>query len=1343
MARRRRRHALVGAVVAVQLGFGLVVPSTAVTQAAPAALSPAAQAKATGHRVEVPDLTTPTEQVFANPEGTLTMEAHAVPVRGRKDGKWVPVDTTLRFEGNGSVVQTAGAADTAFSGGGSGALVRLAEGDKNVEMSWPRPLPRPELSKDTALYREVLPGVDLKMRALPQGFSKVLVVKNRKAAENPELAKLSFGIRTSGVSVQRQDDGTVAAVDSGGREVFRAGTPRMWDTGAARKQSVMPVEVAADRIAIVPDQGLLTAPDTTYPVEIDPDWGVGRSAWAIVFGIPDGYATQSYWFGDGDNIAKVGYSNHQPKVVLARTYFQFDTAAVLGKHIIKAQFDALQTWVPDCRVRKVVTINESLPIHPGTTWNTQPGPGAAFDAHDDAAGGSSCPQKRVGFDVTQGVANSVKANRPTTTLVLKADEERNGDAWKKFDPNSVSLIVTYNSVPNAPRSMTTDGKPCSVVPNQQYVSKAAPELHTVPTDPDGGAVVVKFEWFIRLAPNHKGEATTLQQPSGSRFGVALPTTHFKNGDTIAWHAQTFDGIDWSPWSDWCDATVDQDRPAAPPTVSSPDFPRDGVGGGLGTTGKFVFEPNGVTDVVAYQYDLHDQPQRRVDAGPDGKATALVTPPDDTYYDLYVRSVDRAGNLSDLSVPYHFRPGIGSPPTGIWRLNGHAGETDVPDTSGRGNHGKVNGSTRWTFGRQDDALQLDGDGFVSASGPAVRTDATFTVSAWVRLGLAEDAWRTTVSQDGPNVSGFFLQLNAVTHKWNFTMVSTPDADAPRRVAESNDAARQGRWTHLTGMYDRATGKVSLHVDGILQAGTATHTTPWQANGPLQIGRAWYRGEVDKFRGTIDEVRVYDRLLSEREVHSLASSPTTTEGSWQFEERSGVDAVDVSGNNRVASLRGGAAWSPIAAVGDGAVHFDGVSGHLVTGSQAIATDTSFTVSAYVRVTGETGNWQTAVSQDGPKSSGFSLRYKNDTKRWSFAVSTQDADNPVMVAAESTELAAPGEWTQLTGVYDESDRQLRLYVNSALSRAVPIEQGTHFKHVPGSIVIGRAKLAAQETRFWAGEIDHVQLYTGVRTDDQISEDARTPPLPQSTIYKGQFSRWVSHGGQHTVSMDYVPRGSHFEGSLGFPAPAGTPNTRMLYSCRSNVNDDEFTAIDPACDGHRVLGELGLAYLTPPADVPTIPIHRCVVTGIGEHFVSKEPNCENQTVLGRLGYTRAYTYLIRYRAADGGGEHQSATKEMPGSHRPEGVLGVVAMTTEPGTVPLVSCRNDTDTFLSVQSDCEGKLVTGPVGSLWSAAPPNAPSHALLRCRATGSEELFESMDPGCEGQALDRALGFVLDQG
>jgi hypothetical protein len=93
-------------------------------------------AKSCARRVEDLSARSESGQVFANPDGTSTLELSAEPKRVRRaDGTWRAVDMTLRVEADGSVGPVASPADVRFSGGGTGPLATLVNGAKRFTMS--------------------------------------------------------------------------------------------------------------------------------------------------------------------------------------------------------------------------------------------------------------------------------------------------------------------------------------------------------------------------------------------------------------------------------------------------------------------------------------------------------------------------------------------------------------------------------------------------------------------------------------------------------------------------------------------------------------------------------------------------------------------------------------------------------------------------------------------------------------------------------------------------------------------------------------------------------------------------------------------------------------------------------------------------------------------------------------------------------------------------------------------------------------------------------------------------------------------------------------------------------
>jgi len=74
----------------------------------------------------------------------------------------------------------------------------------------------------------------------------------------------------------------------------------------------------------------------------------------------------------------------------------------------------------------------------------------------------------------------------------------------------------------------------------------------------------------------------------------------------------------------------------------------------------------------------------------------------------------------------------------------------------------------------------------------------------------------------------------------------------------------------------------------------------------------------------------------------------------------------------------------------------------------------------------------------------------------------------------------WTHLTGVYDATAGQLRLYVNGTLAGSTACACAWH---AAGSLAIGRAKWLGTPSDWWPGSIDDVRVYSGVLSAAQIA--------------------------------------------------------------------------------------------------------------------------------------------------------------------------------------------------------------------------------------------------------------------
>ncbi|MET9884073.1 FG-GAP-like repeat-containing protein [Streptomyces sp. NPDC006430] len=638
-----------------------------------------AKAKETGQPYELTSARTETSDTWALPTGKWSVKRYGTTVRVRRAGGWVTTDPTLQFAADGKVTPKAAAVQVSFSGGGTGPLLTGVRDGRTLALTWPKALPTPTLAANVATYANVLPDVDLQLKADVEGFSQLLVVKTAEAAKHPDLATLKFKLDTVGLNVTTDaTTGLLSAVNPAGQNVFTASAPMMWDsttTGAAAttaktaartlaaadgtepapadvfvppsgaKDAQMPTTVAAGTLEIKPDQALLTGAATKYPVFIDPSvaWGE-RQNWAWAY---RSWANNSYWNTKQD--VRVGYESETNG--LSRSFFQLDTSNIKGAQVSKSTFRIKETWAWSCTPTPV-ELWSTGPISPATTWNNQPGKGSRIATVSAAKGRPGCEAGNLEFDATAAARESAAKGWASVTLGLYASNEGDVYQWKRFDPKTITLETEYNNPPGTPTGLgTSPWVPCV---QGGAIGNATVSLYATISDPDAGNLSAEYQIF----------------KAGQSTPVATQTVPANNGKIAAWNvpdASLPDGsYTWkvratdqdnatSAWSQTCAFSVDRARPTDAPKISSTDFPKGDAGwptvtGKARTPGTFTLAANGVKDVTWYGYYTDWDPEvKSVTVAPEGSIDIKLTPPGAGPHFVYALSQDPAGNRSDTTA----------------------------------------------------------------------------------------------------------------------------------------------------------------------------------------------------------------------------------------------------------------------------------------------------------------------------------------------------------------------------------------------------------------------------------------------------------------------------------------------------------------------------------------------------------------------------------------------------------------------------------------------------------------------------------------------------------------------
>ncbi|MFJ8646224.1 FG-GAP-like repeat-containing protein [Streptomyces sp. NPDC093546] len=647
--------------------------------------SAAAERKAakTGKRVEIISMRTETDETFANPDGTFSVDRAIVPVRVRQQGKLVPADPALTVKRDGRISPGATALQVSFSGGGDGTFATMRQDGRELSLSWPGTLPKPSVNGNTATYAEVLPGVDLTATTTVDSFSHALVVKNAKAAKNPALASVSFGLKGEGLDVKSSPDGGLRAVTPNGDAAFSAPKPLMWDsagseavtssptakrplaavlTGATEgsRQAPMGMKLTKHALTLTPDKKLLSDPGTVFPVVIDPAWGkdAWKNAWSIAYkhtGYP-GTENTVYWNGGTiSDFARVGVANDpNGGTVSANTYFRVATGDVRDKQIIKSTLRIKQTHAGSwsCKSGDILVKDVGKALPSNITWNNQPTWLSTVDSSGESFGGRNCPADTAGlveFDVTSAISKAAKGKYPAWAFALTARSSTVDHSWRKFDPHSVRVSTYMNTLPVKPSNLSTNPSvPCTggTFGITDYVT-----LRAKVDDAEDSNLTAQFQYAMVGSTAAPVRPAKVNASRGSVASLRIDTRNLASG-TYWWNVVAGDGTANSPVSDTCRFTFDKNAPSALPGVDSKQFPAETDGNPARTKGEFFLTNGGVNDVTHWMWwSDSDSRERFVYAKdfPDPLKPPKIeyTPLSAGPQYLYVRSVDAAGNRSAL------------------------------------------------------------------------------------------------------------------------------------------------------------------------------------------------------------------------------------------------------------------------------------------------------------------------------------------------------------------------------------------------------------------------------------------------------------------------------------------------------------------------------------------------------------------------------------------------------------------------------------------------------------------------------------------------------------------------
>jgi len=199
--------------------------------------------------------------------------------------------------------------------------------------------------------------------------------------------------------------------------------------------------------------------------------------------------------------------------------------------------------------------------------------------------------------------------------------------------------------------------------------------------------------------------------------------------------------------------------------------------------------------------------------------------------------------------------------GWWKFDETSGNV-AKDSSGQGNDGNIVGTAQWMAGKIDGAFQFNGSTYINCGNkPSLNVRDQITMAFWFKVQAFSNTWEAFLAKG----DGAYRASRS-----NGTGDSVHMGITGGNYFDATTIVTGGQWHHYCGTYDGALAKI--YIDGKLDAFR-------QYSGQIGDSSAYnlYIGENQQatgrmLHGLLDDVRIYDKALSEQQIQDLIAKGT---------------------------------------------------------------------------------------------------------------------------------------------------------------------------------------------------------------------------------------------------------------------------------------------------------------------------------------------------------------------------------------------------------------------------------------------------------------------------------------
>ncbi|MCH7724630.1 MAG: T9SS type A sorting domain-containing protein [Bacteroidetes bacterium] len=388
------------------------------------------------------------------------------------------------------------------------------------------------------------------------------------------------------------------------------------------------------------------------------------------------------------------------------------------------------------------------------------------------------------------------------------------------------------------------------------------------------------------------------------------------------------------------------------------------------------------------------------------------------------------NIKNLAKPSN-RPAL----VAHWAMEENGGAALIDSSSSKNNASIIEGPS-WVEGKRGLALNLNGtiDYCIVPNDPTLNISSAITIAAWVKPGKYATQ-RIIRKVDGTNNLGYSLFLGIdSTISIRFNNSNLIRVNSITKYTGTGDT-----WMHIAATYDGTT--IRLYINGVEENTLTTEFDIGITNDDLTIGAD--ADETDFFKGSLDDLRIYNYALSSTEISDLQTAWSPT--------------VPVTVSN-------GAGY---------ALDFDGTDDFIDCGNSSSVNITEFiTLEAWIK-SDKFEATQSIIKKNG-SGSGYELSLSSNGNVF-FRLNGSNSWR-----ANSTSLYPHdgNTWMHIAATYDGTE--LTIYINGVAEGTDPTALDS-IKTNSNNLVIG-TNAADSTSGLFDGAIDEVRIWNVARSADDI---------------------------------------------------------------------------------------------------------------------------------------------------------------------------------------------------------------------------------------------------------------------